>query len=207
MNVLDELKEKLKNCKACPLCSARTNLVFSDGSEKAKIMLIGEAPGADEDRLGVPFVGRAGKLLDEFLKKAGIDRKKDIYICNTLKCRPPMNRKPELYEKKACAPYLKLQIDTVKPKIIVLCGATALESFIKGTSITRARGKIFKGSKGTVFVPVFHPSYLLRNHSLEPDSPRDLMLRDLKMIKELSVKDNIEASCGQTLDGAAVNGD
>lgn len=191
MQPLDELKEKLKNCKGCPLCSTRTNLVFSDGNPEAKIMLIGEAPGADEDRLGVPFVGRAGKLLDEFFKMAGIDRQKDIYICNTLKCRPPNNRKPEPMEKKACAPYLKFQMDVIKPKIIVLCGATALESFIKGYTITKARGKIFKGSKGTVFVPVFHPSYLLRNHSLEENSPRDLMLKDLKMIKELSLMDEI----------------
>lgn len=194
MNPLDELKEKLKNCKGCPLCSTRTNLVFSDGNPNANIMLIGEAPGADEDRLGVPFVGRAGKLLDEFFVMAGIDRKKDIYICNTLKCRPPNNRKPEPLEKKACAPYLKFQMDTIKPKIIILCGATALESFIKGYTITKARGKIFKGSKGTVFVPIFHPSYLLRNHSLEENSPRDLMLKDLKMIKHLSLMDEITPS-------------
>ncbi len=189
---LNELKEKLNACKGCPLCSTRTNLVFSDGNPEANIMLIGEAPGADEDRLGVPFVGRAGKLLDEFFKKAGIERQKDIYICNTLKCRPPNNRKPEPGEKKACAPYLKFQMDTIKPKIIILCGATALESFIKGYTITKARGKIFKGSKGTVFIPIFHPSYLLRNHSLEEGSPRDLMLKDLKMIKQLSMQDVIE---------------
>ncbi len=188
---LNELKEKLQGCKGCPLCSTRTNLVFSDGNPEAKIMLIGEAPGADEDRLGVPFVGRAGKLLDEFFKKAGIERQKDVYICNTLKCRPPNNRKPEIDEKKACAPYLKFQMDTIKPKIIILCGATALESFIKGYTITKARGKIFKGSKGTVFIPIFHPSYLLRNHSLEAGSPRDLMLKDLKMIKQLSMQETI----------------
>ena len=139
MSGLDDLKEKLQNCKGCPLCSTRTNVVFSDGNPNADIMLIGEAPGADEDRLGVPFVGRAGKLLDEFFKKAGIDRQKDVYICNTLKCRPPNNRKPESSEKKACAPYLKQQIDAVNPKIIILCGATALESFIKGLSISKAR--------------------------------------------------------------------
>lgn len=188
MKCLDELKAKLQNCAGCSLGATRTNLVFSDGNPEANIMLIGEAPGADEDRLGVPFVGRAGKLLDEFFQKAGIDRKKDIYICNTLKCRPPNNRKPEPDEKKACAPYLKFQIDVIKPKIIILCGATALESFIKGYTITKARGKIFKGSKGTVFVPIFHPSYLLRNHSVEENSPRDLMLKDLKMIKQLSLQ-------------------
>lgn len=192
MKALDDLKEKLQNCKGCPLCSTRTNLVFSDGNPEASIMLIGEAPGADEDRLGVPFVGRAGQLLDEFFIKAGIDRKKDIYICNTLKCRPPGNRKPEIDEKKACAPFLKFQIDTIKPKIIILCGATALESFIKGKGITKSRGKIFKGSKGTIFVPIFHPSYLLRNDSFVEGSPRDLTLKDLKMIKQLSLMDNFD---------------
>lgn len=189
---LDKLKEELKTCTACGLCNGRTNMVFSDGNPNANIMLVGEAPGADEDRLGIPFVGRAGKLLDEFFIMAGIDRQKDIYICNTVKCRPPENRKPLPEEKQACAANLRHQIKTIKPKIIILCGGTALESFIKEkTTITRARGKIFKGTNGTLFVPIFHPSYLLRNHSVETGSPRDLMLKDLKMIKSLSVQESV----------------
>ena len=92
--MLEKLENEARNCKACGLCATRINTVFSDGSKNAKIMLIGEAPGADEDKQGKPFVGRAGKLLNEFLKQAGIDRHKDLYIANTLKCRPPENRKP-----------------------------------------------------------------------------------------------------------------
>ncbi len=186
--MLDKLKENLKTCKKCPLYKERTNLVFSDGSKSARIMLIGEAPGADEDKTGVPFVGRAGKLLNEFLTKAGIDRKKDLYIANTVKCRPPKNRKPSKEEKIACEGNLKIQINEVKPKVIVLCGATAMKSFIsdKKLTITKARGQIFEYENKVKLVPVFHPSYLLRQHSLKENSPRDLMIKDLKMIKELS---------------------
>lgn len=186
--MLRELKEKLKNCKNCPLCEGRNNIVFSDGSENAKIMLIGEAPGADEDKTGTPFVGRAGKLLNEFLISAGINRQEDLYIANTVKCRPPENRKPTNNEKIACKGNLKAQIDVVQPKVIILCGATAMESFIedKKLTITKARGRVFDYQNGIKLVPVFHPSYLLRQHSTEEGSPRDLMLKDLKMIKQLA---------------------
>ncbi len=187
--MLQKLKESLNNCTNCSLYKERNNVVFSDGSENAKIMLIGEAPGADEDKSGIPFVGRAGKLLNEFLEKAGIERKKDIYIANTVKCRPPKNRKPLPCEKIACEGNLQKQIDIVKPKVIILCGSCAMESFIKDKkiTITKARGQVFEYKDGIKLVPVFHPSYLLRKHSLEPNSPRDLTLKDLKMIKEISV--------------------
>jgi len=186
--MLKDLKESLNNCTRCPLANGRNNIVFSDGSEDARIMLIGEAPGADEDKMGTPFVGRAGKLLNEFLEKAGINRPKDIYIANTVKCRPPENRKPTREEKTACEGNLQKQIDAVKPKVIILCGATAMESFIedKKLTITHARGQVFEYKNGIKLVPVFHPSYLLRQHSVEVNSPRDLMLKDLKMIKELA---------------------
>ena len=186
--MLEKLRESLKNCTNCSLHSGRNNIVFSDGPETAKIMLIGEAPGADEDKLGKPFVGRAGKLLNEFLEMAGIKRGEDIYIANTVKCRPPENRKPLPVEKIACEGNLKKQIDVVKPKVIILCGATAMESFIKDKkmTITNARGRIFEYENGMKLVPVFHPSYLLRKHSTEPNSPRDLMFKDLKMIKEMA---------------------
>lgn len=186
--MLKELRESLNNCTGCSLHMGRNNIVFSDGSENAKIMLIGEAPGADEDKKGIPFVGRAGKLLNEFLEKAGIKRGEDIYIANTVKCRPPENRKPLPIEKTACEGNLKKQIDAVKPKVIVLCGATAMESFIKDKklTITKARGQVFEYKNGIKLVPVFHPSYLLRQHSVEPNSPRDLMLKDLVMIKKMA---------------------
>lgn len=186
---MDNLKEQLKNCTKCPLHLTRNNVVISDGSINADIMLIGEAPGADEDKTGIPFVGRAGKLLNEFLAKAGIKRENDLYIANTVKCRPPGNRKPTKEEKIACGDNLKKQINMVKPKVIILCGATAMESFIfdKKLTISKARGQVFNydEDKNIKLVPIFHPSYLLRQHSNAEDSPRDLMLKDLKMVKEL----------------------
>lgn len=186
---MDNLKEQLKNCTKCPLHLTRNNVVISDGSINADIMLIGEAPGADEDKTGIPFVGRAGKLLNEFLAKAGIKRENDLYIANTVKCRPPGNRKPTKEEKIACGDNLKKQINMVKPKVIILCGATAMESFIfdKKLTISKARGRVFDydEDKNIKLVPIFHPSYLLRQHSNAEGSPRDLMLKDLKMVKEL----------------------
>lgn len=186
---MDNLKEQLKNCTKCPLHLTRNNVVISDGSINADIMLIGEAPGADEDKTGIPFVGRAGKLLNEFLAKAGIKRENDLYIANTVKCRPPGNRKPTKEEKIACGDNLKKQINMVKPKVIILCGATAMESFIfdKKLTISKARGQVFDydEDKNIKLVPIFHPSYLLRQHSNAEGSPRDLMLKDLKMVKEL----------------------
>ena len=186
---MDNLKEQLKNCTKCPLHLTRNNVVISDASINADIMLIGEAPGADEDKTGIPFVGRAGKLLNEFLAKAGIKRENDLYIANTVKCRPPGNRKPTKEEKIACGDNLKKQINMVKPKVIILCGATAMESFIfdKKLTISKARGQVFNydEDKNIKLVPIFHPSYLLRQHSNAEGSPRDLMLKDLEMVKEL----------------------
>jgi len=177
--------EGLKSCTKCLLHKERNNVVLCDGSEKAKVMLIGEAPGADEDASGKPFVGRAGKLLNELLKSAGIDRQKDLYICNTVKCRPPQNRKPTDAEKQACRPYLEEQIKKVNPQVIILCGATAMTSFIEDKiTITKARGKVFE-VKGVKFVPIFHPSYLLRYHSTEEGSPRDVTKKDLRFVMGL----------------------
>ncbi len=176
---LDELKEQVKNCKKCLLCEGRTKTVFSDGCEKAPIFFIGEAPGKNEDETGLPFVGRAGKLLRSFLDECGY-KKEDFYIANTVKCRPPENRKPKPEEKEACRYYLDEQIKFVNPKIIVLVGSTALASFCddKKLTITKARGKLFK-KDGYNFFPVFHPSYLLRYHSMEENSPRYLFKKDL----------------------------
>lgn len=188
---LDKLRlECGECCKACELHGSRHNVVFSDGNpETASIVLIGEAPGETEDLQGIPFVGRAGKLLNEFLIKADISREKDLYIINTIKCRPPNNRVPSKAEKESCREILLSQIEIVNPKIILLCGATALKSFYDANvPISKIRGEIFeievRGKKYSA-MPIFHPSYLLRNHSLEPNSPRDLMLKDLKKVKSL----------------------
>lgn len=185
--LLDELREECNNCQCCELGKTRHNIVFSDGNPNtAKAILIGEAPGENEDLTGTPFVGRAGKLLNEFLKNAGINRDKDLYIINTVKCRPPKNRVPTLNEKAQCMKYLHEQIKIINPKVLIFCGSTALQSFYnKKIPISKIRGswldievknKIYKA------IPIFHPSYLLRNHSLEAGKPRALMMDDLKNI-------------------------
>lgn len=188
--ILNELKSECQNCFKCELGKTRNNIVFSDGNPKtAKAILIGEAPGENEDKTGTPFVGRAGKLLNEFLEKAGISRSEDLYIINTVKCRPPQNRVPTDVEKKECENFLLKQIETINPEVMIFCGATALKSFYtKKTPISKIRGEVLEleiGGKLRKCVPIFHPSYLLRYHSLEEGSPRDLMLKDLKMIQAM----------------------
>ena len=187
---LEEIKVECLNCQKCELGKTRTNIVFSDGNpQTAKAVLIGEAPGENEDLTGTPFVGRAGKLLNEFLEKAGISREKDLYIINTVKCRPPKNRVPEKDEKKQCESYLLRQINIINPKIIIFCGATALKSFVDTkTPISKIRGELLDIEvlhNKYKAITVFHPSFLLRKHSTEPGEPRDLMLKDLVKIKEI----------------------
>ena len=186
---LNELKAECDRCLRCELGKTRINIVFSDGNpETAKAILIGEAPGENEDKTGTPFVGRAGKLLNEFLEKACISRENDLYIINTVKCRPPQNRVPTDTEKQLCSEYLLKQIEIVNPNVIIFCGSTALKSFYpQKTPISKIRGEILEleiGGKTRKCIPIFHPSYLLRYHSLEEGSPRDLMLKDLRKVKE-----------------------
>ena len=182
---LKEIQNVCEQCKACDLHKTRNHVVFSDGNPTADIMLIGEAPGADEDATGTPFVGRAGKLLNEMLAEAGFSRKEDFYICNTIKCRPPQNRQPEREEKAACEVYLKAQISLVKPKIILLCGATAASSFIdEEFKVTQIRGKWLNIFAGIESMVILHPSFLLRNHSEEQGSPRWFTKRDLENVKK-----------------------
>lgn len=190
-NCLNIVRQKCENCHACALGETRNNIVFSDGNAStAKIVLIGEAPGETEDMTGRPFVGRAGQLLTEFLSEAGISRDRDVYIINTVKCRPPENRVPTDEEKAACRKFLDAQIDIIKPDAIVLCGATALKSFVeldKKQTISKVRGQWMTISVDGVeykAMTIFHPSYLLRNHSMEEGSPRRLMQEDLRNIKE-----------------------
>lgn len=190
--LLQILKDKCNYCASCELHKTRNNIVFADGNpETASIILIGEAPGENEDLQGIPFVGRAGKLLNEFLISANLSREDDLYIINTVKCRPPKNRVPSAEEKDKCRHFLLSQIEIVDPKIILLCGATAMKSFLMGkdakTPISKIRGEIFEievNDKKYHAMPIFHPSYLLRNHSVEENSPRGLMLKDLKKFKK-----------------------
>lgn len=185
---LNLLQQECNSCKACELSKTRTNVVFADGNAKtSKVILIGEAPGENEDLTGTPFVGRSGKLLNEFLEKAKISREKDFYIINTVKCRPPKNRIPSKEEKEACQKFLYKQIEIIEPKLIIFCGATSLKTLtgIK-TPISKIRGEMFKTKiNGKIYncTAIFHPSFLLRNHSLEENLPRDLFLKDLINIK------------------------
>lgn len=189
---LNKLKESVNACSDCSLCENRNKIVFSDGCECAPVMFIGEAPGKNEDETGIPFIGRAGQLLRKFLYEVGY-KNDDFYIANTVKCRPPENRKPTNSEKECCYGYLEKQIELVDPKIVVLVGSTAMESFIdEKTTITKARGKIFEkkiAGKQRKFFPIFHPSYLLRYHSTDVGSPRYLFKEDLTVIKELTTKE------------------
>lgn len=200
-NCLEIVKSKCESCNACALASSRKNVVFADGNPStAKIVLIGEAPGETEDLTGTPFVGRAGQLLNEFLEKAGISRENDLYIINTVKCRPPENRVPTDEEKSACRKFLEAQIDVINPKAIILCGATALKSFYpcdKKTTISKVRGQwldITVDGKEYKAMAIFHPSYLLRDHSLKETSPRTLTANDLAEIKSTYINDNIPCS-------------
>ncbi len=188
-NEIEQLKkvlEKCLSCQKCPLGKTRTNIVFSGGIPNHKLMLIGEAPGYYEDQKGEPFVGKAGQLLDKIFASVGLSRQKDVYICNTLKCRPPDNRDPLPEEKTACREYLDAQIEILKPRIILLCGRVAVQSLIDtNQGITKLRGKWFEGPYMSKMMPIFHPSYLLRNDSREKGSPKWLMWQDIKEIKRV----------------------
>lgn len=175
-NNWEELEAECKNCTKCKLSKTRNNVVFGTGNKKADLMFIGEGPGADEDMQGIPFVGRAGKLMNMALKGLGINRE-EVYIANVVKCRPPNNRNPEDDEASACLDYLRNQVILVKPKIIVILGSVALRNILgKEYSITSARGKWVE-KNGILYMPTFHPAALLRD-----ESKKILFWRDLKLV-------------------------
>ena len=170
--------------KVSDLSNSINKIVVSRGNPQAKLMIIGEAPGAKEEEIGEPFVGRSGKLLDKLLQNAGIDINQDVYFCNVVKCRPPQNRRPTKIEIQENLPWLYQQIKLVNPKVIVLVGATALEAILKIKSrISILRGKWIDW-EGKLVMPVFHPSYLLRNPSKEEGKPMSLTKSDFLKIKE-----------------------
>ena len=172
-NNWEELEESIENCNKCKLCKTRLNIVFGTGNKNADIMLIGEGPGADEDRQGIPFVGRAGKLMDKAFEGLGIEREK-VYIANIVKCRPPANRVPEDDEATACLDYLRNQVILVRPKIIVLLGSTALKNILgKEYSITASRGNWIE-KKGILYMPTWHPAALLRDENKKIEFWKDL---------------------------------
>lgn len=183
---LDLIKTKCSKCEKCSLCKSRTQTVFSAGVPNNRLMLIGEAPGFYEDKQGEPFVGKAGQLLDKILECVGFSRKENIYICNTIKCRPPENRDPLPEEKQACREYLDKQIEVLQPRIILLCGRVAVNSMLETSlGITKLRGKWFEGPYFSKMMPIFHPSYLLRNDSKEKGSPKWLMWQDIKEVRKV----------------------
>ncbi len=170
---MDELRGRCLGCNACELGRTRTKLVFADGDPEAKVMLIGEGPGEQEDIQGLPFVGRAGKLLDDMLKMIDLDRSR-VYIANVVKCRPPHNRDPLPEEREACSPWLRQQIDIVDPEIIICLGRIAATSLIsEDFRITRQHGQWFDVD-GRRCLAIYHPSALLRDLTKRPDTFTDL---------------------------------
>lgn len=170
---LSVLQRTVKGCHRCNIATTRRNVVFGEGSNKAKVIFIGEAPGEDEDIQGRPFVGRAGKLLDQLIEHIGL-RREDLYICNVLKCRPPNNRDPEVSEIIACKDYLFSQIELIKPKIICTLGRHAYNTLMNvDERITKVRG-IVKVFKGVTLLPTYHPSFLLRNQDKIKEAWEDM---------------------------------
>ena len=169
----DDLKKSIAECKKCRLCTNRTNIVMGEGNINAKIMFIGEGPGADEDKQGLPFVGKAGQLMNKAFQALGINRE-EIYIANIVKCRPPSNRVPEEDEAQACLNYLRNQVVLIKPEIIVLLGSTALKTILgKEYGITAVRGKWME-KNGIKYMPTWHPAALLRDENKKIEFWQDL---------------------------------
>jgi DNA polymerase len=170
---LARLKAKAGTCTRCELSRSRKSVVFGEGSERARVVFVGEAPGEEEDRQGRPFVGRAGKLLDQMIERIGLNRK-DVFICNVLKCRPPDNRDPEPGEVEACKGYLVAQIDLIKPSLICTLGKHAYNTLMGvDARITKVRG-ILTSYRGIRLLPTYHPSYLLRNQGAIKEAYEDM---------------------------------
>lgn len=180
---LKKIAEEISQCFKCPLSKTRTHTVPGDGNPEAEIMLIGEAPGYHEDQKGIPFCGAAGKFLEEMLAEIGLKRS-DVYIANTLKCRPPENRDPEESEKTACRPYLDRQIKIIQPKLIVGLGKHAVSTLMPGAgTITQLHGKAVRRPSGQVYFALYHPAAALHNGGL-----RQTLIDDFKKIPAILEK-------------------
>lgn len=180
---MELMKQHCNQCQRCGLAAGRTNAVVGRGNPSADIMIIGEGPGQNEDETGLPFVGKAGQLLEKILASVKLDSENDVYICNIVKCRPPGNRAPTQQEMDACRPYLMEQIRMVDPKIILLTGASSVKGLIGDKrGITKIRGQWIEW-ENRLCMPIFHPAYLLRNQSREKGSPKWLMWQDIQEIK------------------------
>ena len=189
-NTIEKIKQQVINCKKCKLSETRTNAVPGKGNFKAEVILIGEAPGRNEDKNGEPFVGAAGKRLEEALKKTGIERK-DVYITNVVKCRPPSNRVPSDEERKACQDYIENEIKIIQPKIICILGNTAFNSMLGGGEITKFRGKTVRKNNQIYFLTI-HPAATIYNQKLIQVLDEDierlfLLVNNLKKSLEVSI--------------------
>ena len=175
---LEEIQADLADCRRCPLCSGRKNIVFGVGNPNARIVFVGEAPGREEDEKGEPFVGEAGRLLDRILYAMGMSRDQ-VYICNVEKCRPPSNRDPHPDEIEACEPFLIRQLAAIRPRVIVALGKFAAQTLLRDqTPISRLRGA-WKDYQGIPLMPTYHPAYLLRN----PAGKREVW-EDMKLVMQ-----------------------
>jgi uracil-DNA glycosylase family 4 len=188
-----KIRDDIGDCTRCKLHKGRNKIVFADGDPKAKLVFVGEGPGRDEDMQGLPFVGRAGKLLTQMIEAMGLQRG-DVYICNVVKCRPPENRLPEPDEIKTCSPFLLRQLDVVDPKVIVALGACAAQTLLqttRGISHFRGQWQEFRGRK---LMATYHPAYLLRNPPAKADVWKDLQM----VMAELGLKRGAKStSAGQ----------
>jgi uracil-DNA glycosylase family 4 len=180
---LPVIQAELLDCTRCKLHRGRTTVVFGDGNPKAQLVFVGEGPGRDEDIQGLPFVGRAGKLLNQMIEAMGLQRK-DVYICNVVKCRPPENRTPEKDEVATCSPYLLRQIDVIDPTVIVCLGSVAAQTLLEtNRGITHYRGEWLE-FRGRKLLATYHPAYLLRNPSAKGEVWKDLQ----KVMAELGLQ-------------------
>jgi uracil-DNA glycosylase len=182
-DTLLKIREDIGDCTRCKLHKGRNKIVFGDGNPRAQLVFVGEGPGADEDMQGLPFVGRAGKLLTQMIEAMGLQRA-DVYICNVVKCRPPENRAPEPDEVATCSPYLLRQIDVIQPKVIVCLGAVAAKTLLETTrGISQFRGQWLEW-RGHKLMATYHPAYLLRNPPAKADVWKDLQ----KVMSELGLQ-------------------
>lgn len=180
---LEDIQKELGNCQRCRLAKTRNKIVFGTGNPQAQLVFVGEGPGEEEDLQGLPFVGAAGQLLTKMIEAMGLTRG-DVYICNIVKCRPPKNRNPENDEIKLCEPFLKAQIASISPKVVVALGKVAAQTLLQDkTPISRLRGN-WKEYHGIRLLPTFHPSYLLRSPSEKRKAWEDLQL----VMKELGIE-------------------
>jgi DNA polymerase len=194
-DTLPKIREDLGECTRCKLHSTRNKIVFGDGNPKAQLVFVGEGPGADEDAQGLPFVGRAGKLLTQMIEAMGLQRK-DVYICNVVKCRPPGNRQPEEDEVHTCSPFLLRQIDAIAPKVIVCLGAVAAKTLLqtnRGISQFRGEWLEFRGRK---LLATYQPAYLLRNPPAKSEVWKDL--QKVMAVLGLEVKKGKSAEAGKS---------